>query len=570
VFMSYYERLKNKNVVLLCRASKLKQEIKGDSLDSQLEQGVAFIKAQGGTLVKMFPLIESGAGDNRAYFREVLDYCKNRVNKVDAIVFRDISRFTRSGSRVYSNFKVELRAHGVDLVDMQNIIQPEINTLEHLGFEYDWSRYSPSEQAEIAEAERHKAVRRDILTLMVSAQIRYVQKGFMPRRAPYGLENVKIDTEHGERSVPKPRATEFPHIKKMFDLAATGIYTDQEIVEILNKDGYRSRRIRYWDRQKGVVKGYGGELPLTVKQLRKYLQNTIYCSILFEKWTGEVPVKMPIEPAIPISVFNKANAGQIRIVEEDGKVQIFRSPKKWKWTKRHAGFPYKGIIRCSVCGKDLKASLSRGKSKKYFGYYHCSRNHGWCGVPAKELESNVEAFISGISLNSGFYNLFKEITLDVWEEKKATLYEATIQQGQRTVDIQKQTKLIMEKIKILESPTAIKELEKDLEKLEFEKAQAEDVRNDSELKGYDLRELHNRTKSFMEHPGRWILNAQDYKEKSLLTELLFEGKPTYEEILGGTPKLSPVFALSKEMVEGSLVDANTLVTPRGIEPRFPG
>ncbi|MEI9932638.1 MAG: hypothetical protein WDM89_19415 [Rhizomicrobium sp.] len=48
--------------------------------------------------------------------------------------------------------KRELTRRGVELVDSYGLIQPTRNTLEDLGFEYDWSRSSPSEITEVVVA----------------------------------------------------------------------------------------------------------------------------------------------------------------------------------------------------------------------------------------------------------------------------------------------------------------------------------------------------------------------------------------------------------------------------------
>src|SRR3989338_1892227 len=62
-----------------------------------------------------------------------------------------------------------------------------INTLEHLGIKYKWSEYSPSFITELLEAERAKSEVRDILTRLISAEIRYVRSGYRVRPAPMGF-----------------------------------------------------------------------------------------------------------------------------------------------------------------------------------------------------------------------------------------------------------------------------------------------------------------------------------------------------------------------------------------------
>ena len=50
---------------------------------------------------------------------------------------------------------MQLTRYGVRLVDIYGIIgAKDVNTLEHLGVEYNWSVYSPTKKTEILEAER--------------------------------------------------------------------------------------------------------------------------------------------------------------------------------------------------------------------------------------------------------------------------------------------------------------------------------------------------------------------------------------------------------------------------------
>ena len=56
---------------------------------------------------------------------------------------------TRGGSYSYEGIKKRLAACGVEMIDTYGVIQSdEEHALEHVGFEYEWSRTSPSEIAE--------------------------------------------------------------------------------------------------------------------------------------------------------------------------------------------------------------------------------------------------------------------------------------------------------------------------------------------------------------------------------------------------------------------------------------
>ena len=69
----------------------------------------------------------------------------------------------------------------------------------------------------------------------------------------------------------------------------------------------------------------------------------------------------------------------------------------------------------------------------------------------------------------------------------------------------------------------------------------------------------------MEHPAKLLTEADNLHERQELLSLFFQEVPTYQEILNGTPKLTPLFKLSEEFK----VNKNHLVTLPGIEPGLP-
>src|SRR6478609_2060403 len=135
--------------VIHCRVSSAKQAQEGESLDVQ-ESICTNIAANRGWTLAHKPWRESFSGrkSKRTKFAEILEFLKQNPGEARYYIFRSIDRFTRGGSFEYEAMKRELAAHGVEMVDSYGIIQPTKNTLEDLGFEYEWSRSSPSQIAE--------------------------------------------------------------------------------------------------------------------------------------------------------------------------------------------------------------------------------------------------------------------------------------------------------------------------------------------------------------------------------------------------------------------------------------
>jgi hypothetical protein len=77
--------------------------------------------------------------------------------------------------------KRELASRGVEMIDSYGVIQPVKNTLADVGFEYEWSRQSPSEITEVVLATTSKQEITTILTRIIGQEIRLTQRGYKIR-----------------------------------------------------------------------------------------------------------------------------------------------------------------------------------------------------------------------------------------------------------------------------------------------------------------------------------------------------------------------------------------------------
>ena len=369
----------NKNAVAAIRVSTTKQGTDGDSPGAQKEQIERFAESRGIIIKKFFVFLESASKEQQP-MQEAIDYCKNPKNNVELFVVKSIDRFTRGGSDFYAPLKRQLERCNVNLVDIYGVISSQkVNTLDHLGFEYKWSVYSPSKKSEILEAERAHDELRDIMSRMIGAEIRYTQMGFWMRQPPYGYVSEKIETRNGKRCVLRPHPEEAQYVIKAFDLRALGTMYDTQIVEEINRMGYKGR-VHYvrskQDRTRIITKRGGG--PLTVKQFQRMIRNPIYAGVNTEKWTGGKPVQCAFSGLVSIEQFNRANNGK-RLITKDkqGDIVIINKPPEVRYATpkgvRNPDFPYRKFVMCPQCSKPLLGSSSRGKSGKYYPAYHCDK-----------------------------------------------------------------------------------------------------------------------------------------------------------------------------------------------------
>ncbi len=565
-----------KNAVAAIRVSTTKQGTEGDSPEAQKEQIERFAETKGVMIKKFFVFMESASKEQQP-MQEAVDYCADAKNEINLFIIKSIDRFTRGGSLSYDMLKTQLDTAGVQLVDIYGVISAQqVNTLDHLGFEYKWSIYSPSKKSEILEAERSKDELRDIMSRMIGAEIRYTQNGYWMRQPPYGYRSEKVDTNQGKRTVLKPREEEAVFIRKMFELRAEGLLTDAEIVDKLNELGYQTRisYVRNKDDLTKVISKKGGQ-PLTVKRLQKIIQGTIYAGINVEKWTSYSAVKCVFDGLVTIDLFNRANRGKkyIAFNQADGEYEIQRqAPKKHLVEKvmNNPDFPYKKFVLCPECSGTLLGSASRGKTGKYYPAYHCSNKGHYFRVPKDQMDERILQFISRIRVNQEQVDTLLNTVRQEFERKQALSGDDVIALERHIQALKGEAEAALGKIMILSNQTAIAYLENEIEqihqkitKLEKEKEQMK------HKKPINIDRILSRVRYYLEHLDLLLIKQQDPHKKAQLFGVLFDQLPTYDDLDYGTQK-TPLFTGVSSVFKALQLEKSLMVIPRRVELLLPG
>ena len=568
--------LNGKNAVAAIRVSTTKQGTDGDSPEAQKEQIERFAENKGVTIKKFFVFMESASKEQQP-MQEAVDYCKDPKNTVDLFIIKSIDRFTRGGSLSYDMLKTQLEASKVQLVDIYGVISSQqVNTLDHLGFEYRWSVYSPSKKSEILEAERSKDELRDIMSRMIGAEIRYTQNGYWMRQPPYGYYSEKVDTNQGKRTILRPREEEAVFMRKMFELRAEGLLTDFEIVEKLNDMGYQTRvsYVRNKDDLSRVISKKGGK-PLTVKSMQRIVQNTIYAGINVEKWTNYTPIKCVFDGLVSIDLFNRANRGKkyIGFNEADGEYEIYRqAPKKHLVEKvmNNPDFPYKKFVLCPECHGPLLGSASRGKNGKHYPAYHCSNKGHYFRVPKDQMDEKITKFINRVKVSDDKIDLLLTTVRKEFERRQALSGDDARTIEKHIESLRSEAEATMDKIMLLSNPTAITYLESQIEKIQNDITRLEKEKQQlKQKKPIDIDRILARVRFFLENLDLLLLKQEDPHKKAQLFGVLFDQLPTYDELGDGTPK-TPLFTGVNSVFRLISLSESNMVTSRRIELRLPG
>lgn len=563
----FKKKYMKKNCIIYCRVSTPTQAQQGESLDLQEKICRDIAKNRDWKVIKVYKEPFSGRKDFRPIFDgETMEFIKRNSGKIDYLMVREIGRFTRAGAGTYEQIKKELKLHKVELIDSMGIIQPQKNALEHLDMEYDWSVSSPSDTAEVLMAETNKQEVRNILIRTIGREIELVREGYHIGHVPDGFMIKKMRFSGKKKSILIPHPERAKYWVKAFEMRATGQYSDRQIVDEINAMGYRSVERIKWNKTQDKPIGKRGGIPLSVKQLQSAIERPIYCGIILHKMAKMQPIKAQFNGLVNIETFNKANRGKIYIKEtSENNFQILYDyqPHKirLKRSKNNPLFPYKFIL-CPICKKPFLGSSPKGKTKRGFPTYHCSRGHKYIGVNKAEFEQNIDKFIYGIKFRPKYLALLERELIIQYRKKQKEITEYSAQVSGNISHLKTEQAQALDALLSSSSDTAKKMLENKIEKIEAMIKNAKEKRDKIEITEEDIKAFITYTKNLMEHPGKMLEDSENINEKRALFEFVFRVMPTYEDILNGTPKLTLAFEITSDLKKLKSLQARA----EGIEP----
>lgn len=199
-----------------------------------------------------------------------------------------------------------------------------------------------------------------------------IERGWRPNMAPIGYLNDK------ETKTIIKDPDHFPHVKKLFELMLTGIYTVRQIRDVAtNEWGYLTPK----------HKRIGG-VPLAHSTTYKILTNPFYAGLIL--WGGQLyPGKH--EAIVTLEEFDRVQA----MLRRDTRPRV----------RKHE-FTYTGMIRCGACGLAITAEHKVNRHGSHYIYYHCTRRQRQCAEPsieAAELETQIRDFLTTIYIPDDFH-----------------------------------------------------------------------------------------------------------------------------------------------------------------------
>ena len=310
--------------LLYLRVSSKEQEREGYSLDAQEKLGREYAAKRNLTIVKIWKVAESAWSpkkDRRA-FNQMVDYAKIHPEIVN-IIFDITDRMTRND---FDKIKI------VDLIHTYN------KTIHFSRSNKIYNNLSSPDDVfmfdiEVAVA---KKMSNDISRKVKMGMLEKTEQGFYPSIAPLGYTNNR-QTQQVEINEPQAH-----HLRNAFELMATGNYSLEMMVKLLNDTEFRTNQ--------GV--------KIHKSSLAHAFKNPFYYGVF--NWKGK-QYQGSHKPLITKSVFDR--------------VQRVLSGKHHPYI-HHKNFAFNNLLTCGVCDcKFLGEEKIKPSGKKYI-YYHCTFSKG--------------------------------------------------------------------------------------------------------------------------------------------------------------------------------------------------
>ncbi|MEO7214921.1 recombinase family protein [Mucilaginibacter sp.] len=367
-----------KKAILYIRVSTDEQADKGYSQRSQDEVLHKYCVLRSIAVHDVVYEDHSAKTFNRPAWSKMLNGLKKSKTKepVDFILFTKWDRFSRNTADAYQMIAL-LRKLGAE---PQAIEQP-----------LDLS--VPENKMMLAFYLAVPEVENDRRALNIFHGIRRARKeGRWTTIAPVGY--INRTTEEGRKYI-RPHEPQAGIMKRAFAELATGRTVVEQVWKKAKKEGLSCGRNNFWN----------------------MVRNPVYCGKIvvhpFQDETRQL-VEGQHEAIISDELFNQVQ-------------HILDGRKRTKGTKLISPemLPLRGFITCTVCGRLLTGSASKGRRFRYY-YYHCTAA---CRIRFKADQVNVDftELLKSFIPKRPFRTLFKEIAKDVFKQQTANRQNQRLQ-----------------------------------------------------------------------------------------------------------------------------------------------
>ncbi len=391
--MGTLNEVRQKQAVIYTRVSSDKQ-VDGYSLDSQKDLCEQKAKQMGYVVVRTFR--EEGISattTNRPELQDLLTYCRNKQNAIDAVFVYSFSRLNRNT---------------IDFLTLRHLLSKSGITLESCT---EPTGESPEHQlietilASMAEYENKSRAR----NVANSLRKRFME-GNITSRPALGYIMQKVN---GKSTAVKDPDT-FDILKNLWQRVLREKLSLSDVARELNRLGVKSKFSVNFTK-------------FTPQSVSNIFSNKFFMGTLVSKKYGEIQGQH--EPMVDEDVFYQVRA-----------IITGRKPHgKTRYALRE-DFALRGILNCEYCDRKASGAWSKGKNKRY-AYYCCSARkvHKVVSHPVGILDDKFLELLQTIKPTKKFMLFFSAILKEKYHARFAQL---TMAQDKilKDIDVLKKTK----------------------------------------------------------------------------------------------------------------------------------
>src|SRR3989338_3900961 len=209
--------------IIMARVSSKEQEETGYSLPAQEKLLNSYADNKNFSVVKIFSISESASGSKRRkIFEEMMGYLK--TNKINNLLCEKVDRLTRNmkDAVIINDWVDSSEENKIHFVKQNLVIHKNAKSDE----KFRWD-------IEIVLAKKYIA---NLSEEVKKGQKEKIAQGWLPTKPPIAYKTIG-DKGHKIHVIDNEVA---PHIRKMFELYATGNYSLQSLEDEMYKTGLRS------------------------------------------------------------------------------------------------------------------------------------------------------------------------------------------------------------------------------------------------------------------------------------------------------------------------------------------
>lgn len=358
--------------IILARVSDKKQ----DSNEAQVSRVSDYIKQKGLENWKTYEIEESSTRGDRKRFQEVIKAIEKSKEPI-ALVVDTVDRLQRS-------FK-----ESVLLDDLRKAGKIEIHF-----YRESLVLHKDSNSSDLLRWDMAVMFARSYVLQLSDNVKRKIDQKIKNKewigQAPLGYKNITLP-DGGKDVVPDEDRAH--HIKKMFELYATGEYAMKELSKLMYELGLRS------------VKNF----RVSTSQVGNILRNPFYY--------GEMRIKEILHPHKHQPLVSKPLFDKVQEVINGYNRQNFKRTNK--------PYIFRGLIKCAHCG----CSITPEKQKDYI-YYHCTNFHGNCPnkktwIREEDLLIQIQGLFQSLKLNPDDIEVIKN-EMRIAHESERQYYEQNL------------------------------------------------------------------------------------------------------------------------------------------------